>query len=1289
MRAACRTWTCAWLALAAVTTAAAGGVPPHASDAEIEQAKANLEQLKRKLAEESAIGWWPIIITLVVSVVLVLVLVPVMLWCFMPKQQRPGTRVQDKKKQQLQRRRVVRRAKWTLDDPTMKPQAVPAELRRRRDMKDIVEFVAAQRGSDSETESEEDIKKLTPEEIIRRHQQLPREPHVGIFLGVDDPMPNALGGSAKKHARCAVDARDMAEEFRKLDYKVFCLHDHSKQSDRALLPTRANIAKTVRNLKEGRYDDESRRKPNFDAWHTCLVYLATRVRLCKVRDDHMTLEFMIRQELEPGSDGVWIEVTELLNKIADIPQRQTVVMFDVVHTGQDDLQYDPQTGEDKPLPGPRLSLEQIVAKAGRACGLVDNLRLALVGCVRPEAMPKEVPGEEPGQMRKMRHGPFCHFIVNGFQDVEKNDPNREIWANMAKQGSLGLGGFGGGLSEMPAQQPVTVGDLLMCPFHCGDMTVDSTYRFLYRKMRLLTADPVCDPYYLSGSVKMAFAYQRAMRPREAPHTPCYLHECKREGIVAEVMEKLCPEKPPQKPVSVAICGPPGVGKTSLALAVAWMKDTMHAFHDGQFYFTLRKSLREHRADGRSPVYEMQMTLGHLSCGFEGRYPDEDAGAEFLFRNFMKLRCVVVVDDVTDPSDVAAMLRAFGVRDSEGRPTVIPADRWRREDITPKTALLITTTDPEVAAACDHCVEVGPLSPPESERLCAAAAGLLSTGELPPCAAPMLASCGQLPLFAVLLGVALRGQGAEQWEHAAGRLAAAASDAAGTSALVEAALQLLSEGELACLRSLAVLPPKRSVVVHALPTLWRLVTEAAVDGQRQLAMDHNRAHAVLARLLDLGLGRLIMEDGDPNRKPDHPAEDAFLLHPLVSATLRRSKAEEGDAAFDRAVIEAYICAGSAQGDLVIDPSHATMWAHGPWDGYYHQYMPGHLHAVCPELAEALYANPNWVKFQLDAVRVDRVIADLRRYGWRDGGLQEEVYRALTAAAPALRRHPWETLTQLYTRLCGTTADRPVQTQQFCIDLIEGSKPAGPSDKHYLWLKPLWAVNYFDIQTLNPGCGECLSVGFYKEWLVSGHEDGTVVLWNMADGTEHRRLLGHTKPVHGCLTMPDGRLATGSKDEGMDCRIRVWDLETGECEKRNIVDKSDQAERPPSAFSFKVTLGRTGFDPTNCEDCESDVYKEAKERIVTDTVLLEHREDSDDVNCFTFAGWDAATCCCSLTLGTKVHMAQQHERDGTFLVATADAAGRALVWQLQTTETTDPDLQPAEEEEEEVDRTIGVD
>ena len=56
------------------------------------------------------------------------------------------------------------------------------------------------------------------------------------------------------------------------------------------------------------------------------------------------------------------------------------------------------------------------------------------------------------------------------------------------------------------------------------------------------------------------------------------------------------------------------------------------------------------------------------------------------------------------------------------------------------------------------------------------------------------------------------------------------------------------------------------------------------------------------------------------------------------------------------------------------------------------------------------------------------------------------------------------------------------------------------------------------------------------LASGSRDYTIRLWDVKTGAESARLEGHSKSVKALCVLPDGRLASGSSDN----TIRLWDI-----------------------------------------------------------------------------------------------------------------------------------------------------
>eukprot|EP01060_Flectonema_neradi_P033136 TRINITY_DN5461_c0_g3_i1.p1 TRINITY_DN5461_c0_g3~~TRINITY_DN5461_c0_g3_i1.p1 ORF type:complete len:1201 (+),score=319.98 TRINITY_DN5461_c0_g3_i1:58-3603(+) len=1156
-----------------------------------------------------AYGYLPAALTIVVGTLLVMVAVPILILVFSK-----GATTAAENAAQARKPRKFRKPKWTLDDPTQK-RDTPMEMRGKASIEAAVNRFVSKRDDDSSDTDSDEEQLLTPEEILKRaNQDIPREPNLGIFIGVDDPCPTK---DDKKNPRCAQDSRDIAEALEKqADYRVFTLHDHKSHkniTDSTSLPTRLNIAHLLRTLKDGKYDDATRKKPNTSAWDKCLIYLSTRVRITTYGNQQKseTMEFLVKQEME--LDPVWIDMVELVNKLSDIPFRQLFVVLDVVHDGKDDIAF--EDGEDRPNPGNPCSMSEILRRTGVLSGIVNSQRCSVFGMTRPESMPRELPGDllpEGVKKVKVRNGPMVHFLLAGLKEVEKRDPNAEMWKNLGSGG--GMGGFG----MMPTVAPVTSGDLAICPFHCGDMTVDSLYRFMSKRIRILLKNPIHDPAYHQGCVKMSLAVQKAIRPRDTPETPAYMHECKREDIKKQVFNYIRPSK--RCSTSVGITGASGVGKSSIMRSTAWTKETLDYFSDGVFYFSLRFGLKELEKKGVRFLHTMQQQLSRNAAGFEGMIQTLEDGEHYLSKHFCQLKTLLLFDDVVEVEDVKSLMKALGIEKSEN----------------PMTTIIITTTSQEVASKCEHTIEVPPLTDDETAALVSSAAGFLSPDDLPKEANSVMKAFQNSPLFAVTTGSCLRLSSPEAW--------GALSEELSKGDKLDAVFNVMPELNKKCLKKLAAIPEKRAVAIPALLTLWQ-----------EEVTDWNQLYAVLAQLLDYGVGSLVIEE-----------DYSLLLHPVVVEYLKKGYSGNPD----NELVELYqtkngITATDMDSEKTAEEKEEELklelerWVAIPWDGYFHSHMSEHLLAARPELAQKLYSHPYWILAQHDACGVDKLLSNIEASG-RKGTVVDAVAEALTSAKDQLRRHPWEIIPQLVGRL----AVSPVEEVQFFAGTLrEHSRPAQPIDKHALWLAPMFGMNPFD-----PECNKCESeatcVGFYKEYIVTGHKDGTVQLWHLKDGKPYKQLKGHEGAVHGIVSAAGDVLATGSKDEEQGRRIRVWDIESGTGEVLGVLEKPPQGiEKPEQKFTVKVSLGRTGTDIT---DHDEEGYGYSTRHIITDTILVETEDDSEEINCHTFVGWDANMVATSLTFGCKIHEVKTLEHNGQFLVATGDSLGRMLLFRLMTNE-----------------------
>ena len=81
----------------------------------------------------------------------------------------------------------------------------------------------------------------------------------------------------------------------------------------------------------------------------------------------------------------------------------------------------------------------------------------------------------------------------------------------------------------------------------------------------------------------------------------------------------------------------------------------------------------------------------------------------------------------------------------------------------------------------------------------------------------------------------------------------------------------------------------------------------------------------------------------------------------------------------------------------------------------------------------------------------------------------------------------------------------------------------------------------LQTGHTGPINAIALSAGGRFLVSGSDDNTIRLWDIATGNVLRTLVGHEKPVLAVAVSGDGRVIASGGD---DSSVRVWDVTTGQ-------------------------------------------------------------------------------------------------------------------------------------------------
>jgi len=568
--------------------------------------------------------------------------------------------------------------------------------------------------------------------------------------------------------------------------------------------------------------------------------------------------------------------------------------------------------------------------------------------------------------------------------------------------------------------------------------------------------------------------------------------------------------------AVGAYGMGGIGKTTLAAALAHDEDIWERFPDGVFWVTLGQ-------DGNP--FQAQQTIFRMATGENPVFETTAEGKNRLRQALEGKAALLIVDDVWELNHIEPL------RVVSGNSRLLLTTRILKiVNRIGADALALETLDENQALALLR-------STSRREK------------SLPAVASDLAKACGYLPLALASIGTQLRGKPAKAWKKILRRLEAAninrfRSDLPGYPydnlfKVFQVSFETFDKAVQARYLDLAVFPEDTPVPTSVLNLWW------GHEGADEFEIDD-----WIEAFCDCSMARLVDEG------------EALALHDLQCDFLVAQLDEEALRARHGRLADAF--GAACPKDCFVLPLDHT---------YYYQHIAWHLHeAGLQTRLEDMLLDFDWMRARMEATDLFGLTHD---YRFAATDTHKKIRQCLTLSSHVLLRDPNQLAAQCLARLdrktsmlqrfLETSATRAIGFRPRNLSLKppggaairtlsghsgginaaailpDGQRALSASDDRTLKLWDLASGQALVTLSGHSNRVRAVAVSPDGQRALSASEEGTLMLWDLATGQELATLFGHTRQVTEVAILPDGQRALSAS---ADWTLMLWDLATGQ-------------------------------------------------------------------------------------------------------------------------------------------------